>query len=491
MPPEKFLAFDFGAESGRTMLGLLDKDRIRLEEIHRFPNAQLNISGHIHWDISYLWSELKKGLACAAQMGHRKLSGLGVDTWGVDFGLVGQDDQILGNPYAYRDRRTDGVMEKAFRLMSEKDFYSLTGIQFMQFNSVFQFLSMRDPEGHLPDDIATLLFMPDLFNFLLTGEKRSEYTIASTSQLLNAKKRNWEPEIFKRLGLPLHIMAEIIPPGTLIGPLKPDIARETNISSVDVIAPACHDTASAVAAVPALSGRWAYLSSGTWSLLGVEVDEPVINELSRKNNFTNEGGVDGKIRFLRNTMGLWLLQQCMKNWDLRGDPLGYDELTGLAMESQPFKSVVDPDDHAFLNPPDMPAAIREFCRKTGQALPETKGEFVRCILESLALKYRFLIDKINASCPAPVEVLHIVGGGSQNEVLNQFSADATGLPVIAGPVEATAVGNVMIQAISKDVWSSLEQGRKVVSRSFPLKSYEPEDPEIWEDIYGKFKGMLS
>ncbi len=223
----------------------------------------------------------------------------------------------------------------------------------------------------------------------------------------------------------------------------------------------------------------------------MEVDEPVINELSRKNNFTNEGGVDGKIRFLRNTMGLWLLQQCMKNWDLRGDPLGYDELTGLAMESQPFKSVVDPDDHAFLNPPDMPAAIREFCRKTGQPLPENKGEFARCILESLALKYRFLIDKINASCPAPVEVLHIVGGGSQNEVLNQFSADATGLPVIAGPVEATAVGNVMIQAISKDVWSSLEQGRKVVSRSFPLKSYEPEDPEIWEDIYGKFKGMLS
>ncbi len=202
MPPEKFLAFDFGAESGRTMLGLLDKDRIRLEEIHRFPNAQLNISGHIHWDISYLWSELKKGLACAAQMGHRKLSGLGVDTWGVDFGLVGQDDQILGNPYAYRDRRTDGVMEKAFRLMSEKDFYSLTGIQFMQFNSVFQFLSMRDPEGHLPDDIATLLFMPDLFNFLLTGEKRSEYTIASTSQLLNAKTRSWEPEIFEKLGLP-------------------------------------------------------------------------------------------------------------------------------------------------------------------------------------------------------------------------------------------------------------------------------------------------
>ncbi|MCK4758577.1 MAG: rhamnulokinase, partial [Candidatus Aminicenantes bacterium] len=268
MPPAKFLAFDFGAESGRTLLGILDKDRIRLEEIHRFPNTQLNVSGHIHWDVSYLFGELKKGLACAAQQGHRKLSGLGVDTWGVDFGLVGKDDRILGNPYAYRDRRTEGMMEKAFRLMSKKEFYSLTGIQFMQFNSVFQLLSMLETEGHRGDNIATLLFMPDLFNFLLTGEKRSEYTIASTSQLLNAKTRGWEPEIFEKLGLPLRIMAEIIPPGTLVGRLKPDIARETNVFSVDVVAPACHDTASAVAAVPAQSGRWAYLSSGTWSLLG-------------------------------------------------------------------------------------------------------------------------------------------------------------------------------------------------------------------------------
>jgi rhamnulokinase len=491
MPPEKFLAFDFGAESGRTVLGILDEERIRLEEIHRFPNTQLNVSGHIHWNVPYLLSELKKGLACVAQQGHRKLSGLGVDTWGVDFGLVGQDGRILGNPFAYRDRRTEGMMEKAFRLMSERDFYSLTGIQFLQFNSVFQLLSMLDPEGQLPDDIATLLFMPDLFNFLLTGEKRSEYTIASTSQLLNAKKRSWEPKIFEKLGLPLHIMAEIIPPGTLVGPLKPDIARETNISSVDVIAPACHDTASAVAAVPALSGRWAYLSSGTWSLLGVEVDEPVINELSRKNNFTNEGGFDGKIRFLRNTMGLWLLQRCLKSWESQGDTLGYDGLTGLALEAQPFRSVVDPDDHTFLNPPDMPAAIRKFCRKTEQPLPENRGEFVRCILESLALKYRYLIEKINAVYPDPVEVLHIVGGGSQNEVLNQFSADATGLPVIAGPVEATAVGNVMIQAITKDVLGSVEQGRKVVSRSFPLKNYEPENPERWDDIYERAKGMLS
>ncbi|MCK4558085.1 MAG: rhamnulokinase [Candidatus Aminicenantes bacterium] len=491
MPPAKFLAFDFGAESGRTLLGILDKDRIRLEEIHRFPNTQLNVSGHIHWDVSYLFGELKKGLACAAQQGHRKLSGLGVDTWGVDFGLVGKDDRILGNPYAYRDRRTEGMMEKAFRLMSKKEFYSLTGIQFMQFNSVFQLLSMLETEGHRGDNIATLLFMPDLFNFLLTGEKRSEYTIASTSQLLNAKTRGWEPEIFEKLGLPLRIMAEIIPPGTLVGRLKPDIARETNVFSVDVVAPACHDTASAVAAVPAQSGRWAYLSSGTWSLLGVEVDEPVINEGSRINNFTNEGGVDGKIRFLRNTMGLWLLQRCLKSWELQGDALGYDELSGLALEAQPFRSVVDPDDHAFLNPSDMPAAIREFCRKTEQRAPENKGDFVRCILESLALKYRFLLDKINAICPDPVEVLHIVGGGSQNEVLNQFSSDATGLPVIAGPVEATAVGNVMVQAISKDVLSGIEEGRKVVSRSFPLKNYEPENQERWDDIYGRVKGMFS
>ncbi len=386
MRPAKFVAFDFGAESGRAILGRLDGKRISLEEIHRFPNRQINVSGHIQWDLSYLFDELKKALKSAARKGHGELLGLGVDTWGVDFGLVGKDGRVLENPYAYRDPRTEGMMDKAFQLIPREEMYVFTGIQFMPFNSVFQLLSIVESGSPLLDKTETLLFMPDLFNFLLTGQKFSEYTIASTSQLLNAQKRDWEPGIFQKLGLPVHIMAPIIQPGTSIGPLLPEISQETAISPVDVIAPACHDTASAVAAVPAQTANWAYLSSGTWSLLGIEVDEPVINEKSLKNNFTNEGGVGGKIRFLRNTMGLWLLQRCLKDWEKKGGSHDYDELAALAFNSQEFKSIVDPDDHTFLNPPDMPEAISEFCRRTRQPVPEKKGEFVRCIYESLALK---------------------------------------------------------------------------------------------------------
>lgn len=491
MPPEKFLAYDFGAESGRAILGTFDGKKISLEEIHRFLNKQITDSGHIHWDVSYLFDELKRGLTAAAQKGHTDLSGLGIDTWGVDFGLVGKDNQILENPYAYRDRRAEGMMEKAFRLIPREKMYSQTGIQFMQFNSVFQLLSVFESKSSLLDKIETLLFMPDLFNFLLTGQKYSEYTIASTSQLLNARKRDWEPDIFEKLGLPIHIMAPIIQPGTLIGQILPEIARETGILSVDVIVPACHDTASAVAAVPAQSDNWAYLSSGTWSCLGVEVEEPIINEDSMLNNFTNEGGVGGKIRFLRNTMGLWLIQRCMKKWEQEGESLNYDEITSFALDSQEFRSIINPDDHTFLNPADMPAAIAEFCKKTGQPVPEKKGEYVRCILESLALKYRFLIGKINAMCPESVEVLHIVGGGSQNEILNQFSANATGLTVIAGPAEATAVGNIVIQAIAKRMLDGVEDGRKAVARSFPLRSYKPDDQNKWNAVYEDVKGMFS
>jgi len=491
MVPAKFLAFDFGAESGRAILGILDKGKICLEEIHRFPNKQIDISGHIQWDLSYLFGELKKGLVTAAQKGHGELLGLGVDTWGVDFGLVGKDDRVLENPYAYRDKRTEGMMDKAFQRISREEMYACTGIQFMQFNSVFQVLSVVESESSLLDKIETLLFMPDLFNFLLTGQKFSEYTIASTSQLLNAKKRNWEPGIFEKLGLPIHIMAPIIQPGTSVGPLLPEIFRKTGISPVDVIAPACHDTASAVAAVPAQSANWAYLSSGTWSLLGVEVNEPIINEKSLKNNFTNEGSVDKKIRFLRNTMGLWLLQKCMKDWEKKGESHDYDKLTSLASGAEEFRSVVDPDDHTFLNPQDMPEAIAEFCKKTMQPVPEKKGEFVRCIYESLALKYRFLVDKINTMCAEPFEVLHVVGGGSQNEMLNQFSADATGLYVIAGPAEATAVGNIIVQAIAKKIMDGIEEGRKVVSRSFPLRTYEPKNKNKWNSVYERVKGIFS
>jgi rhamnulokinase len=487
----KFVAFDFGAASGRAILGLISRDKLELEEIHRFPNQPVSLLGHIYWNILTLFDALKKGLALVAQRGHRDLAGIGVDTWGVDFGLVGKDGMLLGNPVAYRDSRTDGMMEKAFEKIDRREIYALTGIQFLKLNTLYQLFSMVQSNSPLLGITQNLLFMPDLFNYLMTGEKCSEYTIASTSQLLNVSTKKWEQHLFSKLNLPYAIMAPIVDPGTVLGLLSKDLSDETGLSRADVIAPACHDTASAVAAVPAQSDDWAYLSSGTWSLIGIEVEEPVINEESLKNNFTNEGGADHKIRFLRNTMGLWLLQQVRKTWEQQGASFGYEDLVHIAGEAQPFKSIVDPDDTSFLNPPDMPAAIVEYCKKNQQQIPESKGEVVRCILESLALKYRFIIEKINAMRNRPVETLHIVGGGSQNEMLNQFSADATGLPVIAGPAEATATGNILVQAMAKGELDSLQQGRELVARSFPMEHFEPENQERWNEVYEKVKGMFS
>lgn len=490
MSDVKFLAFDLGAESGRAMLGILNGEKIRLEEIHRFPNRQVEVLGHIYWDVLRLFDEVKKGLYLAANGGHGDLSGIGVDTWGVDFGLVGENDDLLGNPVAYRDKRTDGMMEKAFERISKEKIYAQTGIQFLQLNTLYQLLSMALSENPILKMSQHLLFMPDLFNFFLTGEKCSEYTIASTSQLLNARTKAWEEELFSMLGLPLGIMQPIVEPGTVVGPLLKDVARESGMPAVDVIAPACHDTACAVAAVPAQSNNWAYLSSGTWSLVGIEIDAPIIEEGSLEFNFTNEGGVGNTIRFLRNTMGLWLLQRCRKQWEQEGVSLSYDDLIRLAEDASPFRCIVNPDDTSFLNPQNMPAAIAAFCKKTDQPVPQSRGEFIRCILESLALKYRFILEKIATLRGEPIELLHIVGGGSRNEMLNQFSADATGLPVVAGPVEATAIGNVLVQAMAKKCISGVSEGRRIVARSFPLKTYEPRNGEAWDESYERVKSMF-
>lgn len=486
-----FLAFDHGAESGRAILGKLADAKLTLHEIHRFPNKPVQVFNHIHWDILRLFDEMKVGMKKVDRKDAANILGIGVDTWGVDFGLVARDNIILGNPYAYRDSRTDGMMEAAFGHMPREKMYELTGIQFMQFNSVFQLLSMVKTNNPLLELSERLLFIPDMFNFLMTGEKVSEYTIASTSQLLNAKTRHWEPEIFAALFLPVDIMPPIVEPGTIIGQLLAELREETNLPAIDVIAPACHDTGSAVAAIPAQGKNWAYLSSGTWSLMGIEHEEPIINESSLQNNFTNEGGVNNTIRFLRNIMGLWLLQECRRIWNQQGREYDYSELTALAREAKPFKCIVNPDDPRFLRPADMPAEIAAFCRQTGQEVPQTKGEFVRCILESLALKYRFIIDKINNMLDSPIEKLHIVGGGTRNELLNQFAADATGLPVIAGPVEATAIGNILVQAIAKNVLSNLEEGREVVRNSFPLAEYAPRERDQWEEIYQRHNHLFT
>jgi rhamnulokinase len=484
-----FAAVDLGASSGRVILGQIDHN-IHLEEVHRFPNLQIKMGNQIHWDILRLFYEVKEGLKKISTKGIKELQGIAVDTWGVDYGLIGKDDKILANPVCYRDARTNGMMEKAFSYISKDLIYQYTGIQFMQLNTIFQLLSMVEEENPLLAITEKLLFMPDLINFLLTGEKFSEYTIASTSQLMNARTRNWEADIFKKLSIPLPLMSDIIQPGTVLGPVCNGIISETGLKKAEVIATACHDTASAVAAVPAQSEDWAYLSSGTWSLLGIETDQPVINQESFENDFTNEGGVNQTIRFLKNAMGMWLLEGCMKSWQQKEKIFHYDKLIQMALNTQAFKSIVNPDDNLFLNPPDMTGAICEFCKKTDQAAPENKGEFVRTILESLALKYRCIVDHINIIRKIPIKVLHIVGGGSQNEMLNQFTANACGIEIITGPIEATAIGNILIQAISRGVIHSLDKGRELVFKSFPLKIYKPEDQEVWNKNYEKYKAIL-
>jgi rhamnulokinase len=483
MAGSSYIAFDFGAESGRTLVGTMRDDKIILREIHRFPNPMIKLLDGLHWDVLYLFNELKKGLCEASRQGYRQLMGIGIDTWGVDFGLISKDNHLLGFPYTYRDFNTEGMMDSAFKRVPLREMHEITGLQFLQFNSVFQLFSMVKNNHPWLQISDKLLFMPDLFNFLLTGEKKSEYTIASTSQMLDARNRVWAEEMIKKLGLPGQILAEIIPPGTVVGTLLPELAHEAGLFPVKVIAPACHDTASAVAAVPASGKNWAYLSSGTWSLLGKEIVTPIINESSLNDNFTNEGGIEKTTRFLRNTMGLWPLQQCKNQWRADGKDLDYTALVALAQKAPAFKSLIDIDHHSFFNPKDMVKAIVEFCRQSNQPIPETIGGFVRCILESLAFKYKDILNKMNAITGAPIEVLHVVGGGSKNRMLNQFTANATGLPLIAGPVEATALGNVLVQAIAQKELANIDEGRQLVASSFTLEVFEPKDQDLWQEIY--------
>ncbi|MBD3386307.1 rhamnulokinase [candidate division KSB1 bacterium] len=489
MAGSNYLAVDFGAESGRVILGKLDKI-LSLEQIHRFDNRQIQVMGHYHWDVLNLFSEIKIALNMLSNRGITRFKGIGMDTWGCDFGLIGRDNVLLGNPVCYRDSRTDGMMEAAFELMPRDEIYKYSGIQFMQLNTIFQLFSMVKSNHPVLDIAEKLLFMPDLFHFLLSGEKKTEYTIASTSQLINAQDKSWEAKIFAKLGLPLDIMAPLVEPGTVLGTLLPEICRQVNIEPADVIASATHDTAAAVAAVPAQDSDWIYLSSGTWSLMGIESDDPVIGQASLQNNFTNEGGIKGTIRFLKNIMGLWLLQGCRKSWQKQGNELDYGEIVGLAEQATPFKSLVDPDDSRFLNPPDMPKAIEAFCRRTDQTPPETPGEFARCVLESLALKYRYVSEKLEQMAGKSFKTIHIVGGGTKNKLLNQFTADATGIKTVTGPIEATAIGNILVQALAKEEISSLSEARRLVVNSFPLETYQPKQTEQWDKIYERFKSYI-
>ena len=481
--PEKFLAFDLGASSGRAVLGTLENDKLVLEEIHRFTNGPIAIHGTLYWDVLKLFDEMQQAMSLYSHNHGRELSGIGVDTWGVDFGLLSRDDALLSNPVHYRDKRTDGMMEEVFKIVPREEVYNQTGIQFMQLNTLFQLFSMVLNKSPILEVADRLLMMPDLFNYFLTGSKSAEFTEATTSQFYNPRSGAWAMSLLEGLGIPTKIMPEIVPPGTILGKLSSHIAEEIGLGQVNVVAPACHDTGSAVAAVPAEEDvNWAYLSSGTWSLIGIEVKEPIINEQSLQFNFTNEGGVGGTYRFLRNVAGLWLVQECRRIWERSGQSLSYQQLVHLAEEAKPFIAFVDPDHNSFLNPPDMPAAIVEFCEQTGQSKPATMGEIIRCALESLALKYRAVLEMIS-QIRGLIKKLHIVGGGTQNKLLCQFTANATNVPVIAGPIEATAIGNIMVQAIALGCLSSIAEGRKMIRQSFDLVEYQPQEQDAWDEAY--------
>ncbi len=488
--PAHFLAFDLGAESGRAVLGTLRGSKLSVHEVRRFPNTPLALSGHIHWNVYALFDEMKTAMReGAAAMGARPES-VGVDTWGVDFGLLARNGDLLGLPFCYRDHRNIGAMEEYFKIVPRADLYEATGIQFLPFNTLFQIYAMVRERSPLLDAAADLLFMPDLFNYLLTGKKAAEFTIATTSQILDPRTKAWIPGLFQAMGLSKRILQDIIEPGTVLGPLTEEVVAETGYRGVPVVATAGHDTAAAVAAVPAEGCNWAYISSGTWSLVGVEEEGPVISERSLAANFTNEGGVGGTIRFLKNVTGLWLVQGCRKAWSEDG-PLSYDDLVKAAAGAPPFAALIDPDDPSFLNPPDMPAAVIHYCHRTGQKAPETKAAMVRALLESLALKYRHVIDQLRLVLGHPIERIHIIGGGARNELLCQFTADATGLPVVAGPAEATAVGNILVQAMALGHISSLAEMRAIIRGSFELRTYEPADAASWEAAYSRFREVLA
>lgn len=488
---KSYLAFDLGAESGRAVLGEYDGSKLAIRELHRFPNGPVVILGQVHWDVLHLFKELKVGLSLAARESHRQLAGVSCDTWGVDFGLFGKDNTLLGFPYHYRDSRTDGMMEEAFQRVGREEIFQRTGIQFMKINTLYQLLSLVVSKSPLLKISECLLMMADLFHFFLTGRKVAEFTLATTSQAYDPREGSWSRPLLEKLDIPVHIMPEVVAPGTVIGDLLPEISRETNLPSLPVLASASHDTASAVAAVPARGNNWAFLSSGTWSLLGVEVPRPIINEKALSYNFTNEGGVKETFRLLKNLSGLWLVQECRRIWEKEGKPLSYDELTRMVAQARPFQALIDPDDEAFLKPADMPAEILKFCRRTNQPLPRDRGSIIRSILESLALKYRLILEQLRELSGRSLETLHTIGGGTQNRLLCQWTADAAGIPVIAGPIEATAIGNILMQAMARGDLSSLSEGREIVYRSFPLVTYQPQNTAVWEENYSRFQKIVS
>jgi rhamnulokinase len=484
MPKSKpYLAFDFGAESGRAVLAHLHSGILTTEEVHRFPNEPVEYGGSLHWDVARLWFEVRKALA---RLGEVELAGIGVDAWGVDYALLGERGELLQNPYHYRDRRTDGVMEEVLKKVARDDIYQATGIQFMPINTLYQLFAARRDTPKVLAAAKYLLTIPDLFNYWLTGNAVCEFTNATTTQMVDPVKRTWATGLMQRLELPAHLPASIVEPGSIIGTLLPDIAGHSSLAGTTVIAPACHDTGSAVAAISGRDGI-AFLSSGTWSLLGTELDSPVITPDALRMNFTNEGGVDGTTRLLKNVMGLWMLQGCRQSWKAQGLCSDYRELIELATREPSFRHLVDPDDESFLRPPDMLTAINQFCTRTHQPVPQEPGGYLRAILESLAFKYRSVLRNLEHVSGNRIGQIRIIGGGSKNPLLNQLTADATGRKVLAGPAEATALGNVAIQILATGDAASLQEVRAIVDRSFPTEVFEPLETDKWDQHAERFE----
>lgn len=479
------LAYDLGAGSGRAIVGRLTDKRIETEELHRFANDPVQVGDRLHWDILRLYHEMKQALLKGKHRG-LEVKSLGIDTWAVDFGLIGANGELLGNPYHYRDGHTDGVMEKLLAEVPRASVFGRTGIQFLPFNTIFQLHALKRARSPILREAQRFLMIPDLLRYFLTGEMLSEFTNATTTQLYNPIDNRWDPELLRLIGVSESLFGPVVHPGAEAGKLRPSLTEELGFAAIPVYAVAEHDTGSAVAAVPAPGKSFAYLSCGTWSLMGTEVDRPVMSEAALEMNFTNEGGVNGTFRLLKNIMGLWILSEARREWEREGRSYSFPELIALAGQAPAFASFLDPDDDAFLRPGSMTDQIRRYCERTGQRAPGEPGEVVRFILESLALKYRYVLELTERLSGQAFEGLHMVGGGIQNTLLCQWTANAIVRPVWAGPAEGSAIGNLAVQWIAQGELADIWEARRVIRDSFPIVVYEPEDGEQWENAYGKF-----
>ena len=483
-----FLAVDLGATSGRTILGSIEGGKLQQRELTRFPNRIIQTGGHFFWDIYALYDEIIRALRLVAREGIQ-LTSIGIDTWGVDFVCIGKDGGLLRNPYCYRDPHTEGAMEEYFKLIPKERVYEKTGIQFMPFNSLFQLATMRRNSDSALEAADKILFIPDALMYMLTGEAVCEYTILSTSQMLDPRTRRIDTELIDVIGLKESQFGRYVNPCDIVGTLTPEVQQLTGLGAVPVVAVAGHDTGAAVAAVPASDERFAYLSCGTWSLLGIETHDAIINSKSYEYNFTNEGGIEGTTRFLKNICGMWLLERCRQEWT--DAPADINQVNADAMTAEPFRSLINPDDPRFANPSSMVEAIKDYCRETHQPIPEDYRQQARCIFESLALRYRQVLEYLKELAPFPIERLHVIGGGSRNTHLMQMTANSIGIPVLTGPVEGTAIGNIMLQAKAAGLVSDRFEMRRIIAESIDMTTYLPLDKEVWEKAYERFKEEIT